>query len=54
MEHRNSTSLTSSGALRNPQQRAASSARWRTSFSTWNMERLRSAVSSRSTSKKPT
>jgi predicted metalloprotease with PDZ domain len=44
MEHRNSTSLTSSGALRNPQQRAGILGTVAHEFfHTWNMERLRSA-----------
>ena len=55
MEHRNSTSLTSSGALRNPQQRRAFSAPSRTSSftpGTWSASAR--PASSRSTSKKPT
>ena len=44
MEHRNSTSLTSPGALRNPQQRAnIIGTVAHEFFHTWNMERLRSA-----------
>jgi len=44
MEHRNSTSLTSSGALRNPQQRSGILGTVAHEFfHTWNMERLRSA-----------
>ena len=44
MEHRNSTSLTSSGALRNPQQRAGILGTVAHEFfHAWNMERLRSA-----------
>ena len=44
MEHRNSTSLTSAGALRNPQQRAGILGTVAHEFfHTWNMERLRSA-----------
>jgi predicted metalloprotease with PDZ domain len=44
MEHRNSTSLTSSGALRNPQQRAGIIGTVAHEFfHAWNMERLRSA-----------
>src|SRR6187431_652399 len=44
MEHRNSTSLTSSGALRNPQQRAGIIGTVAHEFfHSWNMERLRSA-----------
>ena len=44
MEHRNSTSLTSSGALRNPQQRAGMLGTVAHEFfHAWNMERLRSA-----------
>jgi predicted metalloprotease with PDZ domain len=44
MEHRNSTSLTSPGALRNPQQRAAILGTVAHEFfHAWNMERLRSA-----------
>ena len=44
MEHRNSTSLTSSGALRNPQQRTGILGTVAHEFfHTWNMERLRSA-----------
>ncbi|MBY0495885.1 MAG: PDZ domain-containing protein [Cyanobacteria bacterium] len=44
MEHRNSTSLTSSGALRNPQQRAGLIGTVAHEFfHAWNMERLRSA-----------
>lgn len=43
MEHRNSTSLTSSGALRNPQQRAGILGTVAHEFfHAWNMERLRS------------
>ena len=43
MEHRNSTSLTSSGALRNPQQRQGILGTVSHEFfHTWNMERLRS------------
>ncbi|HYB93591.1 MAG TPA: PDZ domain-containing protein [Vicinamibacterales bacterium] len=43
MEHRNSTSLTSSGALRNPQQRAGMLGTVAHEFfHAWNMERLRS------------
>ena len=43
MEHRNSTSLTSSGALRNPNQRAGILGTVAHEFfHTWNMERLRS------------
>jgi predicted metalloprotease with PDZ domain len=44
MEHRNSTSLTSSGALRNPQQRSGILGTVAHEFlHTWNMERIRSA-----------
>ena len=44
MEHRNSTSLTSPGALRNPQQRAGILGTVAHEFfHAWNMERLRSA-----------
>lgn len=44
MEHRNSTSLTSSGALRNPGQRAGIIGTVAHEFfHTWNMERLRSS-----------
>ena len=44
MEHRNSTSLTSSGALRNPQQRAGIIGTVAHEFfHSWNMERLRSS-----------
>ena len=44
MEHRNSTSLTSSGALRNPEQRSGILGTVAHEFfHTWNMERLRSA-----------
>lgn len=44
MEHRNSTSLTSSGALRNPNQRAGIIGTVAHEFfHTWNMERLRSS-----------
>ena len=44
MEHRNSTSLTSSGALRSPQQRAGILGTVAHEFfHAWNMERLRSA-----------
>ncbi len=44
MEHRNSTSLTSAGALRNPQQRAGILGTVAHEFfHAWNMERLRSA-----------
>ena len=44
MEHRNSTSLTSSGALRNPQQRAGILGTVAHEFfHAWNMERLRSS-----------
>ena len=44
MEHRNSTSLTSSGALRNPNQRAGILGTVAHEFfHTWNMERLRSS-----------
>lgn len=44
MEHRNSTSLTSSGALRNPQQRAGILGTVAHEFfHAWNMERIRSA-----------
>ena len=44
MEHRNSTSLTSSGALRNPQQRSGILGTVAHEFfHAWNMERLRSA-----------
>jgi predicted metalloprotease with PDZ domain len=44
MEHRNSTSLTSSGALRNPGQRAAILGTVAHEFfHAWNMERIRSA-----------
>ena len=44
MEHRNSTSLTSSGALRNPQDRSGILATVAHEFfHAWNMERLRSA-----------
>ena len=44
MEHRNSTSLTSSGALRNPQQRQGILGTVSHEFfHAWNMERLRSA-----------
>jgi predicted metalloprotease with PDZ domain len=44
MEHRNSTSLTSSGALRNPQQRVGLLGTVAHEFfHAWNMERLRSA-----------
>jgi predicted metalloprotease with PDZ domain len=44
MEHRNSTSLTSSGALRNPGQRSGIIGTVAHEFfHTWNMERLRSA-----------
>jgi len=44
MEHRNSTSLTSSGALRNQQQRSGIIGTVAHEFfHTWNMERLRSA-----------
>ena len=44
MEHRNSTSLTSSGALRNPNQRAGILGTVAHEFfHAWNMERLRSA-----------
>ena len=44
MEHRNSTSLTSSGALRNPHQRAGILGTvTHEFFHAWNMERLRSA-----------
>jgi len=44
MEHRNSTSLTSSGALRSPQQRAGIiGAVAHEFFHSWNMERLRSS-----------
>jgi predicted metalloprotease with PDZ domain len=44
MEHRNSTSLTNSGALRNPQQRQAILGTVAHEFfHAWNMERLRSA-----------
>ena len=44
MEHRNSTSLTSPGALRNPQQRSnIVGTVAHEFFHTWNMERLRSA-----------
>jgi predicted metalloprotease with PDZ domain len=43
MEHRNSTSLTSSGALRNPQQRQGMLGTVSHEFfHTWNMERIRS------------
>ena len=43
MEHRNSTSLTSSGALRNPQQRQGMLGTVAHEFfHTWNMERIRS------------
>ncbi len=44
MEHRNSTSLTSAGALRNPQQRAGILGTVAHEFfHAWNMERIRSA-----------
>ena len=53
MEHRNSTSLTSSGALRNPNQRQGILGTVAHEFfHTWNMERIRlCSASSRSISR---